>query len=176
MLTPLAGRVCGGCTACCVHLAIDAPELRKSDGCACTFMRPASGCSIYDTRPRTCRDWYCGWRIMTLSDDMRPDRSNVLLAPEKGDRPGFEKGGLRIILLQEDKAAILRPELVDLVAKCVLAGVPIFLSWGDGDQAVRFQANEMLHDFAGAGDRLAFTGALAGKVEMMAASMPPPSA
>ena len=50
-------RQCGACTACC------------------------HGCTIYERRPKVCRDWMCMWReFPSLFDESwRPDRSGVLM-------------------------------------------------------------------------------------------------
>lgn len=166
VLQTLAGRECGGCTACCRHLGIDAPELKKPDGVACRHCVEGFGCGVYADRPALCRDWYCGWRLLTLSDEMRPDRSGILLTPEMGNRPAYQKGGLRIVLLR-GKDALLNAELVDLAGKCVQAGVPIFLSWGDGDQAKRLLVNPRLEPALRLGDRAGFVGLLAAALDQM---------
>ena len=73
-------RDCGECTVCCKSLRIDTPELKKRSDVPCPHLSPVKGCSIYDSRPQVCRNWYCGWRIMPfLGDDMRPDRAKVLI-------------------------------------------------------------------------------------------------
>lgn len=129
---PLPGRSCGECTVCCVALKIDDPALRKSAGVACVHMLPGKGCALHPRHPKTCQSWICGWRFLQLSDAMRPDRSGILLVPELGTGEGYEKGGLKIVLQGDDRAALAHDELLNLMAKCVLGGVPIYLTCGTG--------------------------------------------
>jgi len=63
---------------------------------------------------------------------MRPDRSKILLVPELGSDPRYAKGGLKIVLVGEDPEALANDELLDLLAKCTLADVPVYLTCGTG--------------------------------------------
>src|SRR5579872_3242156 len=165
---PIPGRECGECTACCVQMSVDDPDLKKADNVACHHLVAGTGCGIHASRPLTCRTWFCGWRFLRLSDAMRPDRSRVLLAPEMGATPGYEKGGLRIILMQEDRDVLLHEELLSFIAKCVAGGVPIFLSWGDGIFAKRGLINEAAKQAVADGDKSAFIRILCGMLDVMA--------
>jgi len=157
---PTPGRDCGACTACCVEIAIDDPALQKPDHVACPHCVASQGCAIYQSRPATCRNWYCGWRFLNLSEAMRPDLSAVMLSPELGTAPGYEKGGLRLVFLREDRALLRQDELLDLVAKCVMGGVPIFLSWGHGTLARRCLVNDAAKPAVMDGDKPRFAAVL----------------
>ena len=157
---PIPGRVCGECTACCVELAIDDPQLQKPDHLACLHMRSGQGCGIYAARPATCQNWYCGWRFLNLSDAMRPDISGIMLAPEMGVVEGFVKGGLRIVLLHENRGVLLQEELLDFIARCVKGSVPIFLSWGHGRFAKRALVNHASGEAVANGDKAEFVAIL----------------
>lgn len=151
---PLPGHECGECTACCVEMAIDDPALQKPEGAVCCHMLAARGCAIYAARPQTCRVWQCGWRFMNLSQAMRPDRSGILLMPEMASD---EKGGLRVVAIGDDREAVLgNAELLDLIAKCVKGGAPIFLSHGSGAYAKRVMVNDMLSAAVADGDKARF--------------------
>ena len=126
------------------------------------------GCAIHASRPQTCRNWYCGWRILHLSDAMRPDRANIMLAPELDSAAGEGKGGLRIVVLNEDRAALLHEELLTLIAKCVKGGVPIFLSWGHGALAKRALVNDVVNEAAAGGDKAQFTAILKDLLDRLA--------
>jgi hypothetical protein len=70
-------RECGACTACCTVLGVT--ELHKPVNVECAHACEA-GCSIYDDRPRTCRDWSCDWKNgLVPGEDLRPDRLGVIL-------------------------------------------------------------------------------------------------
>jgi hypothetical protein len=82
-LSPVPGRECGECNACCQYLKIDTPELRKGPNIPCRHWN--GGCTIYDRRPDACRRFFCGWRLMpNLDETWRPDRSNVMLRLVQG--------------------------------------------------------------------------------------------
>jgi hypothetical protein len=165
---PIAGRECGTCTICCIEMDIDDPALKKPDKVACPHMVAGQGCGIHAHRPATCRDWYCGWRFLHLSDAMRPDRSRLLLMPELGTMPGYEKGGLRIVMTDGDRTTLLQDEMLNLIAKCVIGGVPIFLSWGDGAFAKRGLVNDAVRQAVADGDKNAFVAILSGMLDTMA--------
>ena len=146
-------------------MAIDDPDLQKPANTVCIHLRAGQGCAVHGHLNATCRHWYCGWRFLHLSDAMRPDISHILLSPELGTTPGYEKGGLRVVLLDGDRAALRNEELLALIAKCVAGGVPMFLSWGDGDFAKRALVNDVAASAVRAGDKSAFTAALQGLLE-----------
>jgi len=154
---PLPGRECGACTACCVDMEVNDPDLVKPDRVPCPHMLAGTGCAIHERLPVTCRNWFCGWRFLNLSDAMRPDLCGVLLAPEMGTTEGYEgKGGLRIILTRDEREALFQDELIDFIAKCVSGGAPIFLSWGEGPLAMRLLVNDELKAVVADGDRAEF--------------------
>lgn len=77
------GRSCAGCTLCCKVLSIT--ELQKAQGTWCKHCEPARGCKIYDTRPKECRSFYCGYLTQAnLDDKWKPSRSKIILVAELG--------------------------------------------------------------------------------------------
>ncbi len=70
-------KACGDCTACCSLMAI--PELDKPHFAACKHLCK-QGCSIYESRPDTCRDYTCLWRADIVKGDerRRPDILGVV--------------------------------------------------------------------------------------------------
>jgi hypothetical protein len=70
------GRECGPCTACCTILGVT--ELRKPVNVKCEHVCER-GCSIYETRPPTCRNWSCDWKNGLLpGEELRPDKLGVI--------------------------------------------------------------------------------------------------
>jgi len=54
------GRSCGKCSLCCKLAKVD--ELDKPEGVWCRHCAPGrGGCTIYETRPAVCRNWFCNW-------------------------------------------------------------------------------------------------------------------
>jgi hypothetical protein len=124
----VAGRKCGECKVCCVTLHIDAREFQKAPGIRCPHLC-AEGCSIYATRPETCRTYHCGWRYLEfLSDSWRPDKSGVLLAftPKDELPPGYETG-VSFILVAPPPGAFRRV-LYHYVAHLIADGVHVVLA------------------------------------------------
>jgi hypothetical protein len=75
---PVTGRSCGECTLCCKLMSI--PELHKPEASWCAHCKPGQGCSIYQERPGSCRDFACKWLLdRHLSDIWYPRRSKIVL-------------------------------------------------------------------------------------------------
>lgn len=83
-----AGRRCGPCTACCTALGI--PELDKPgfERCPKLRRRRPEGCSIYGSRPNSCREWSCGWLLGIGEASDRPDRLGLIIDIEFSDTLG----------------------------------------------------------------------------------------
>lgn len=78
----MRSRVCGDCTLCCKLLHVK--ELKKPSHTDCLYQidetacRP--GCSIYNNRPQSCKDFECLWlQEDDMPADLRPDKSHVVL-------------------------------------------------------------------------------------------------
>ena len=113
------GRECGGCTACCVHLRIDTPELQKQADIACTNLI-AGGCAIHATRPLICREWFCGWRQFDyLPDGMRPDRCGIIVRVE---------GGGVVLNAFRSTQDYLSPAALNLIGLAVANEVPVAIT------------------------------------------------
>jgi hypothetical protein len=77
----VTGRACDGCTLCCKMLSIT--ELRKPMGEWCPHAVRGEGCSTYENRPQSCRDFHCLWlSTAEMPDYWRPDRCNMVVAGE----------------------------------------------------------------------------------------------
>ncbi|HEX4144972.1 MAG TPA: hypothetical protein VHY91_15815 [Pirellulales bacterium] len=67
-------------------MAID--ELRKANYEACPHARGC--CTIYESRPKTCRTWSCGWLLGRVDGDerTRPDKLGLMFNRERlGGKP-----------------------------------------------------------------------------------------
>lgn len=72
-------RTCGTCTACCKTHGI--PELKKLPNVLCPEVnKVCHNCSIYDTRPQSCRDFECLWLqgVQWLTEEDKPEKSKVV--------------------------------------------------------------------------------------------------
>ena len=53
-------------------------ELHKPVNVPCAYVCEG-GCSIYQTRPQTCRNWSCDWKNGLIPDEeLRPDRLGII--------------------------------------------------------------------------------------------------
>lgn len=123
------GRSCGFCTVCCYATRIDDPELQKPVGVTCAHCT-GRGCGIYETRPGTCRTFYCGWWIWPeLDEDWRPDRSGVLILPKTDRIPQSfaRREGCQFLVLGGEPA-ILRQGFVEACLRLVSGAIPFFLA------------------------------------------------
>ena len=72
------GRECGTCTLCCKLLRI--PELDKAQGIWCAHCAPRRGCKIYESRPTSCREFFCGYMTSkAITDVWKPSHSRIVL-------------------------------------------------------------------------------------------------
>jgi hypothetical protein len=130
-MTALKQRQCGPCTACCVELKIDTPELRKKARIPCPHLSSA-GCGIYAARPPVCQQFLCGWRLFAeMGDDWRPDRSGILALRRAPDElPVSWRSapyGVHLVVIGGE-AAVRRPAFAGYVGTLLARGVPVFLS------------------------------------------------
>lgn len=70
-------RICGNCTACCRPLPI--LESGKPIGVWCKHCDKGVGCRIYESRPDSCRGFFCQWLMGVGADESRPDKTRVIL-------------------------------------------------------------------------------------------------
>ncbi|MDE2581932.1 MAG: YkgJ family cysteine cluster protein [Rhodospirillales bacterium] len=146
---PLADRACGGCTVCCVALTIEDKDLQKVQGYRCPHMKTGQGCGIYDTRPGTCREFYCGWRqLKWVRGGLRPDVSGVLfqLRRDLSAAIGAQRIAVSVTLLT--RAALQAEGLAESIAAGVAAGVPVFLvvPGPPGYTSAQAQINDHVHE------------------------------
>jgi len=164
------GRECGTCTVCCYALPIDNEELQKLPGEVCMNCT-GRGCRIYETRPRTCREFYCGWWVLPqLGEDWRPDKSGVLITPQNENIPAhfvLREGIEFMVLAGED--AVRRLGFVETILAFVRSEVATFLALPgpEGYFATRVLVNEALKGHAAGRDQ---RGALAVLLRMLDAS------
>ena len=142
-------RVCGACTVCCRELTLDDPALRKPAAVPCVHCVPARGCAVHASRPATCREWHCGWRLLPwLAEALRPDLSGLLVLVEAGEAPG--QGALVFNVVPAGAAdgarALASRAALDVLGALVREGVPVFLGVKDaaGRHGVRLALNAAL--------------------------------
>jgi Fe-S-cluster containining protein len=145
----VAGRECGACNVCCVALTINDPALQKPQGYRCRNARPDNSCAIYETRPQTCRTFFCGWRYLKwIREPLRPDTSDVLfrLHYDKPDAAGQRQLGVMVTLLSN--AALKAEGLAETVAAAIAAGLPVFIHvpGPPGHTASTAKLNDVLRD------------------------------
>lgn len=73
-------KECGSCTLCCKILGVI--ELDKPINKWCEHCIKSVGCSIYDERPNSCKDFECGWLLSNAPLEWRPDKSHMIITGE----------------------------------------------------------------------------------------------
>jgi hypothetical protein len=76
------GRSCGACSMCCHILGVEElPALSKPPDQWCPHCKPGKGrCTIYEHRPRRCRNFYCQWLVdASLDDSWFPLNSGIVI-------------------------------------------------------------------------------------------------
>jgi hypothetical protein len=127
-MNSLPTRSCGECTVCCKVLLIDDPSLQKLPGVLCANCKEGAGCQIYAMRPSPCRGFDCGWMLMSeLGDDLRPDRSGILIRHIREHiPPGLAPVGLNFLLY--DRTDVIGPGFANYLSRLVAQGIAVFLS------------------------------------------------
>jgi hypothetical protein len=69
-------RECGDCTACCTVLGVH--ELKKAPSTPCCH-ECATGCSTYESRPESCREFRCVWLDGAFEEHLRPDKLGLVI-------------------------------------------------------------------------------------------------
>lgn len=124
----LPGRECGSCNVCCVALTIDEPAMQKLQGYRCKNTTADHRCTIYATRPDTCRAFNCGWRLLKwVRQPLRPDVSGVLVRLHREVTAANPAGRLGIVLTLLNRTALKADGLAETVAAAVSADVPFYL-------------------------------------------------
>lgn len=90
MVDMLTSKRCGECNLCCT--AMEVFELNKPIGERCTHLNECGKCSIYATRPTSCKVFYCTWRLQEILSvklpwDLKPDKCGFVLHWDRGNSP-----------------------------------------------------------------------------------------
>jgi hypothetical protein len=140
-----------------VALTIDDPELQKPQGYRCRNTLPNHGCAIYETRPQTCRTYFCGWRrLRWVRETLRPDVSDVLVRlNHEVSADGRQTLGIALTLLSN--AALKAEGLAETVAAAVFAAIPVYVHvpGPPGYTASQARINEALAGAVAARDKAA---------------------
>jgi hypothetical protein len=76
-----AGKSCGECSLCCKLPRID--ELNKPLESWCRHIAAGRGCGIYETRPVSCRAFFCRWILdPVLGPEWKPSKCKMILIQE----------------------------------------------------------------------------------------------
>lgn len=103
----VTGRTCGTCRVCC--RLPDIPELSKPVSTWCRHIdlnQPQGGCTIYEDRPRTCREYECAWLSGLGEEQDRPDRLGVMYQPVK-----MPDGSQGLAAVEAEDGAFDRPRV-----------------------------------------------------------------
>ncbi|MCP5382310.1 MAG: YkgJ family cysteine cluster protein [Kordiimonadaceae bacterium] len=124
-------RECGECAACCIELIIEDPDLVKLPGVKCKNLKKNGGCNIYQTRPKTCREWFCMWRFLPLlTDEWRPDKMGILIKREYDNIPPKYQGKIALNFeIIGRKSVVEDMNFIEVLCGYILQGIPCFISY-----------------------------------------------
>ena len=124
----IAGRSCGECNVCCIVPAVNEPALRKPPGCRCVNAQASGGCGIYETRPETCRNFFCGWRRFAwVGDALRPDLSGVYIWLAKDRRLATNQHEAAVVVTLLHDRSLAAEGLAEAIAAAIGAGYATYL-------------------------------------------------
>jgi len=97
------------------------PELGKPHGTACVHCT-GSACGIYQSRPRSCRDFDCAYSMGVFGDvpELRPDALGVMLYAANTELPAFVLVETRAGALREHPVQMLREKLTSAGVRVVV--------------------------------------------------------
>lgn len=108
---------CDGCTLCCTLCNV--PELNKAAGEPCKF-NTGTGCSNYDERPYSCREFRCAYHQAGNDKALRPDNCGVV----------FERIG-NTMYGSADTTRTNYPHVNGQIKAFIKQGVPVVMKKGD---------------------------------------------
>ena len=71
---------CFTCTLCCTLTRV--PELDKPEWLRCNHCS-VTGCTIYEDRPQSCKNFKCAWLSGVIPEGLRPDICGVMMEDYK---------------------------------------------------------------------------------------------
>jgi len=148
-----AGRSCGDCTVCCIVPGIDTHDIQKITGAPCRHCA-AGGCTIYETRPRACREFFCAWIEGAMPDGWRPRDCGVLAR----EIEMMGRKGMSLILFADALKTVRQDRFVDYVQRRIREGVPLMLavSGPQGTESAKrlLNSSEMTQAAAGTSEQV----------------------
>lgn len=147
--TPLEGRDCAGCTACCSFAPIHADTLRKPANTLCPHCVGGKGCTVYQVRPQVCRGFYCGYFFLAeLGPEWHPENSGVVIRSE-----AFDSDAITLLILRMSPF-LVSETFAGMVGGWINAGIDVeFERVGPlGHLPAKMRMNELLEDAIAAGN------------------------
>jgi Fe-S-cluster containining protein len=59
-------------------------------GKSCRFLCK-TGCSVHKARPKVCENYFCAWAQELIDEDLRPDKSGILVSVENNENGQYLK-------------------------------------------------------------------------------------
>jgi len=129
------GRECGSCDLCCTIYPVPGvtgknEKCRYAKSGTVTVMEisvgefgvdfaptvhPQFGCGIQNRKPRSCQQFYCGWRLGLGEDHERPDKTGVMLDLAGSGSPDQAAVGVRVLFAP----AVLFPDREELLKRAL---------------------------------------------------------
>jgi hypothetical protein len=124
----LSDHPCGECKACCTVKQV--AEIVKPEGVACQHLCE-KGCGIYKTKPKSCSDYNCIWRVGLfdfmgeLGAEFRPDKCGLVF-----DVNDTHHQGQQMLVVREVVEGAIERRMSTLHTLCAM-GYVIYLVEGE---------------------------------------------
>lgn len=96
-------------------------ELKKPQNRWCTHCTIGAGCTVYETRPPTCRVFECGYLLIdSLPETLRPDRCHAVIS--------FNEDGIPLVHIDPKTPDVYRRgPLAQFIEASRRAGIDVIL-------------------------------------------------
>jgi hypothetical protein len=121
-------RECGPCSECCFSIGVHELDKRMFARCKHEKISKRGACSIYKTRPESCKTFSCLWLGGHFDRKDRPDRTGIVFAT--ADMPGCQIVIAYVRRRDADKTG-RGLELLERLAQVI----PVYIKRSDGTKS-----------------------------------------
>lgn len=120
-------RKCGTCDVCCNILSIEENSFYKKSRTKCKFLieQESNHCSIYDSRPKCCSEFFCSWITGIGDENQQPNKNGILTFTAEFNN------GIWVVVVETQPNALLTTGKEMTIELVKLYSVPIIVELFD---------------------------------------------
>jgi hypothetical protein len=145
----VSDRRCGGCSACCEALPVEAVKSARYERCA-HQRRGYRCCSIYSERPKFCIEFKCSWLRGEFAIRDRPDKIGCVVTRDHGSAVGVFYSFREIYDRSFDQSRVMK-----LIQKLRSRNLNVVVIYFNGERKA-YGSDEFLKNLSGLVDRSTF--------------------